>query len=124
MTRENSVFEGRAWFKFNNLGLARGMALKFYTSMTKVLKLKVRKFWGLIPTFVEVTLKKLTARLFAPPHSHLRATGNKTQNNNSFIFYSEFYCFVCIDQAYSSWKHFSENISSYLKDLLKLLKIL
>ena len=67
MTRENSAFERRAWFKFNNLGLAQGMALKFYTSMTKGLKLKVRKFWGLIPTFVEVILKKLTARLFAPP---------------------------------------------------------
>ena len=37
--------------KFNNLGLALGMALKFYTSVTKGLKLKVRrKFLGLIPT--------------------------------------------------------------------------
>ena len=29
------------------------------TSVAKELKLKVRKFWGLIPTFVEVTWKKL-----------------------------------------------------------------
>ena len=41
--------------KFSNLGMALGMALKFYTSVTKRLKLKVRKFLGLIPTFVEVT---------------------------------------------------------------------
>ena len=31
------------------------MALKFYNSVAKGLKLKVRKFWGLIPTFVKVT---------------------------------------------------------------------
>ena len=44
--------------KSNNLGLALGMALKFYTSVTKRLKLN-RKFSGLIPTFVEVTGEKL-----------------------------------------------------------------
>ena len=31
------------------------MALKFYNSVAKGLKLNVRKFWGLIPTFVKVT---------------------------------------------------------------------
>ena len=35
------------------------MALKFYTSVEKGLKLKIRKFGGLIPTFVEVTEEKL-----------------------------------------------------------------
>ena len=35
------------------------MVLKFYTSMAKELKVKVRKFWGLIPRFVEVTGEKL-----------------------------------------------------------------
>ena len=40
---------------FNNLGQALVMDLKFYTSVAKGLKLKVRKFWLLIPTFVEVT---------------------------------------------------------------------
>ena len=35
------------------------MALKFYTSVSKEFKLKVRKFWGLILTFVEVTWEKL-----------------------------------------------------------------
>ena len=32
--------------------------------MAKGLKLKVRKFWGLIPTFVEVTKEKLVGRPF------------------------------------------------------------
>ena len=35
------------------------MALKFYTSVAKDLKLKLRKFWGLVPTLVEVTRKKV-----------------------------------------------------------------
>ena len=43
--------------------------LKFYTSLLKGLKLKVRKFWGLIPTFVEVTGEKLVGGFFVPaPH--------------------------------------------------------
>ena len=33
--------------------------MKFYKSVTKGLKLKVRKFWGLVPAFVEVTKGKL-----------------------------------------------------------------
>ena len=55
--------------KFNNLGLALGMALKFYTSLTKGLKLKVRTFERLIPTFVEVTGEELVGGdLFGPRH--------------------------------------------------------
>ena len=65
--RKNSFFEGCAWFKFNNLGLALCMALKFFTSVAKRLKLKVRKFWGLIPTFVEVTREKLVGGPFCSP---------------------------------------------------------
>ena len=42
------------------------MALKLYTSMAKGLKLKVRKFWELIATFVQITGEKLLGRLFAP----------------------------------------------------------
>ena len=59
LTKKTAFFEGWSWFKFNNLGLALGTNLKFYTSLSKGLKLKVRKFWGLIPTFVEVTGEKL-----------------------------------------------------------------
>ena len=32
-----------------------GMTLTFYNRVAKGLKLKVRRFWGLSPTFVEVT---------------------------------------------------------------------
>ena len=38
-----------------------GVTLKFYTSVAKGLKPKVRKFWRLIPTFVEITGEKLVA---------------------------------------------------------------
>ena len=51
---------------FNNLGLVLIMDLKFSTSVTKRLKLKVRKFWGLISTFVEVTEKKIGRGPFPP----------------------------------------------------------
>ena len=54
--------------EFNNLGLALAMALKFYTSLRKGLKLRVRKFWEPIPTFVEVTGEKLVGGSFCPPH--------------------------------------------------------
>ena len=35
------------------------MDLKVYTSVVKGLTLKVRKFWGKVPTFAEVTGKKV-----------------------------------------------------------------
>ena len=41
------------------MGLKLGMALKFYTSVAKGLNLKVRKFWELTSTFVEVPGQKL-----------------------------------------------------------------
>ena len=43
------------------------MALKFYTSVEKELKLKVPKFWRLIPTLIEVTRGKLAGGLFGSP---------------------------------------------------------
>ena len=46
-------------FKFNKFGLALGTNLKFYTTVTKELKVKVSKFLELVPTFVEVTREKL-----------------------------------------------------------------
>ena len=66
MTRKITFFEGWSWFKFNNLGLALGTNLKFCTSVAKGLKLKVRKFWGPNPTFVEVTGEKLVGGTFLP----------------------------------------------------------
>ena len=44
------------------------MAFKFDTSRTKGFKLKVKKFLGLIPTFVEVTGEKLEGGIFAATH--------------------------------------------------------
>ena len=68
LTRKTAFFEGWSWFKFNNLGLTPGTNLKFYTSLSKGLKLKVRHFWGLIPTFVEVIGEKLVGDgAFLPP---------------------------------------------------------
>ena len=54
LDQKNCSFEGCFLLEFNNLGPAVGMNLKFYTNMAKGSKLKVRKFWGLIFTFVEV----------------------------------------------------------------------
>ena len=59
LTRKTTFFERWSWLNFNNLGLALGTNLKFYNSVAKELKLKVRKFWRLIPTFVEITWEKL-----------------------------------------------------------------
>ena len=65
LTRKTAFFEERSWFKFNNLGLALGINLKFYTSLPKGSKLKVRKFWGLIffahPSWIGLNMKILHA---------------------------------------------------------------
>ena len=36
--KKKHLLKGWSWFKFNNLGLTLGMALKFYTSVAKGLK--------------------------------------------------------------------------------------
>ena len=66
MTRKTAFFEGWSSFKFNNFGLTLGTNLKFYTSLSKGLKLKFRKFLGLILTFVEVIEEKLVRGAFCP----------------------------------------------------------
>ena len=74
-----AFFERGSWSKLNNLGLALGMNLIFYTSLAKGLKLTVRKFWGLNPTFVEVTGEKLVGGPFYPLPPILN-TVNRTEN--------------------------------------------
>ena len=64
---EEPLFWGVVLVQFNNLRLTLSMNLKFYTCMAKGLKLKARKFWGLIPTFLEVTGEKLVGGSFCPP---------------------------------------------------------
>ena len=76
MTRKNKFFVGCCWLNINNLELALRMALKFYTNVTKELKLKVRKFLGLIPTIVEVAKENLAGDLFAPLPSWIGLTDN------------------------------------------------
>ena len=82
MTRKNAFIEGWSWFKFNNLGLALVTNLKFYTSLSKGLKLRVRRFWGLIPTFVEVTGEKLVEGAFPLPPilNRVKVNGDKKLN--------------------------------------------
>ena len=46
LTKKPTFFEGWSWFKFSNLGLARGMTLKFYNSGVKGSKLKAESFVG------------------------------------------------------------------------------
>ena len=46
MTREKTFFKGWSWFKFNNLRVAMGMTLKFYTSMAKRVETKSQKVLG------------------------------------------------------------------------------
>ena len=58
-----------SWFKFNSLGLALGMTMKFYSSVAKGLKLKVREFCGQSPTFVEVTGERLVGEPSIPSPS-------------------------------------------------------
>ena len=40
LTRRKNLSEGCSWFKFNNLRMAQGMALKFHTSEARGLKLR------------------------------------------------------------------------------------
>ena len=66
LTRKNTFFEEWSSLKVNHLGLALGMALKFYTSVAKGLKLKARKFLGLMLKFAEVKEEKLVGGPFWP----------------------------------------------------------
>ena len=67
--KKTAFLEGWPCFKFNNLGLALGTNLRFYTSVGKGWKLKLRKFLGLIPMFVENTGEKLVGGIFCTPPS-------------------------------------------------------
>ena len=71
--------------------------MKLYTSEAKRLKLKVRKFWGLIPMFVEVTGEKLVGGAFLPPilnrvkitvlYGPVTSHGFHLKNTESFMYY-------------------------------------
>ena len=78
--KKHSAVEGWSWFKFNNLGLLLTMALKFYSSVRKGLKLKVKKFWGLISTFGELQGENWYREGAAPP-----ILNSVNEFHNSFI---------------------------------------
>ena len=69
----------KVWFGTSSISMiektvALGRALKFCTSVVKELKLKIRKFWWLIPTFVRVTGKELVGALFTPILNRVQPT--------------------------------------------------
>ena len=73
LDQKKQFFERCSYFKFNSLGLALGIALKFYISLAKGLKLKFIKFYGLILTFVKVIRENWQGVfLAAPPTLHLQ----------------------------------------------------
>ena len=81
VTRKTTFFKGWSWFKFNNLGLALGMALKFYTSLAKGLKLKSESFWADSYVFRSYR-EKLVGRAFLPPSSWIELT---YYNNKAYL---------------------------------------
>ena len=81
MTRKTYFSEGSSWFKFKNLGLSLGKEL----SVAKELKLKVRKFWWLNLTFVDVTWEKLVG-CFPPIRKRVKVKGAQEARVNQFLF--------------------------------------
>ena len=73
-------FEGMSWFKFIDLRLALGTNLKFYTSFSKGLKLKVKKFCRLTFMFIEVTGEKLVGFFFCNPPPPASPIPNRVNN--------------------------------------------
>ena len=61
LTRKNNLFQRWSWLKFNNLGLALDIALQFDAIVAKVSKLKVRKIFGLISTFLTPILNRVNS---------------------------------------------------------------
>ena len=119
MIRKTTFFEGWSRFKFNNLGLALGLNLKFYTSVAKGLKLKVRKFLGLIPTFVEVTGEKLVGWEFLP--SILTRINNFAYGIvlTTFIVYLQWRSRVFLGRPVTSWSSPSSFLPPWLAEIFK-----
>ena len=55
-----------SWFRFNNLGLALGIALNFYTSVEKELKPKVIWFYGANSYVCKSYMRKTGRGAFCP----------------------------------------------------------
>ena len=64
------------------------MALIFYISAVKELKLKFRKFLGLLPTFIEVTKEKIVRMPFyrpLPPSHPEKVKKSKTLHDTMLL---------------------------------------
>ena len=98
-------FEACSRFKFNNLGLVLGIVFKLYSSTVKGLKLKAGKFWGLIPTFVEVTVGKMGGGLFACPPSWigLRIWKKGTIEVSLPFTWYRYFCIIKEEYVKLSW---------------------
>ena len=107
MTKKTAFLEGWSWLNPNNLGLALDTSLKFYTSVQKVLKLKVITFWELIPTFVEVTAENLQGRVFLPPfHSSWIGLMSVLLQKDSQI---------CLNYLFFTWENYLRKIANICK---------
>ena len=71
LTRKTTFFDEWSWFKFSIIWDGHNnLVLRSYTNASKMLKLKVKKFWRLNPTFVELAGEKMIGREGFPlPHS-------------------------------------------------------
>ena len=67
MTRKINFLEGCSWFNSIMCDWAPGMVLEFYTSVSKGLILKARRFLGLILVFAEIKGEKLVGGDFLLP---------------------------------------------------------
>ena len=106
MTRKTSFFEGCSSFKFSNFGLALVMGLEFYTIVAKELKLKVRKFWELIFTFVEVIGEKLVREPFCP------YILNRILQKLCKLHFFKTLLYIFLHYV-SNWAHFVQDVSSH-----------
>ena len=113
LTRKTAFLQGWSWSKFNNLRLALGMNLKFYTSLSKGLKLRLKQFWGLILTFVEVTGENLVGGAFLPTHPIL---------NRVNIIWIKF--FILIISSKKKYVRFFMSISSTLLLIFKFILLI
>ena len=57
--------------------------MKFYTSVAKGFKLKVKRFWGLIPNFVEVTPPILNKANKTKQKSEIKKNAIKLRSTSS-----------------------------------------
>ena len=113
MNQKNPFFEGWSWFKLNNLRMAVGTDLKFYTSEVS----KVWKFLGLIGTFADVRKEKLVGGPFRPP----------ILNRGNFKSFTSFSCQISLIKClvnrsfkiYNNWNTFYNDIESIKSNLIK-----